>query len=345
MLSPRTGEILNSIVIQYIARAMPVSSQSIINETRLDVSSATVRNEMARLEEENYILRPHTSAGGIPADRGYRYYVENLKDIQLPLAERLMIKHLFHQVEHELEEWLTLAARLVSQSVQDMAIVTLPKPPACRLKHVELVNLHDSLVLLILILRGAKARQQLLNLSRATQQSELYVASGKLNTVYGGLTATEIQAKKMELSPLERQVSDALLKIMKDEDEQEYEEPYLDGLHFVLGQPEFAQSQSLSSLMELVEHKNLLQQILPRQMTDKVVNVSIGKENRAAAIQGYSIVITQYGLPEEAVGNIGVVGPTRMPYARAIATIDYLSSVLSQLVAELYGSPKTEINN
>ena len=345
MLSARTGEILNSIVLQYIAKATPVSSQSIVNETRLKVSSATVRNEVARLEEENYIIRPHTSAGSIPSDRGYRYYVESLRDIQLPLAERLMINHLFHQVEQEMEEWLTLAARLVSQSVQDMAIVTLPKPPACRLKHVELVSLHDSLVLLVLVLRGAKARQQLLNLNQPAKQAELYTASGKLNAAYDGLTGSEIEKKKLELTALEQQVSEALVKIMKAEDVQEYEEPYLDGLHFFLSQPEFAQSQRMSGLMKLVEHKNLLQNIIPEQMTSDTINVTIGKENRAAAVQDYSIVITRYGLPEEAVGNIGVVGPTRMPYARAIATIGYLSSVLSQMVAELYDKPTGETND
>jgi heat-inducible transcriptional repressor len=124
---------------------------------------------------------------------------------------------------------------------------------------------------------------------------------------------------------------------MEAEDEQEYEEPYLDGLHFILNQPEFVHSHRMLSLMELVEHRNLLKSIVPLGLTNQGVQVVIGKENRAEVIHDYSVVISQYGLPQEAVGTISVVGPTRMPYARAISTVDYLSAVLSQLVAELYG--------
>jgi heat-inducible transcriptional repressor len=124
---------------------------------------------------------------------------------------------------------------------------------------------------------------------------------------------------------------------MRAEDEQEYEEPYLDGLHFILNQPEFAHSHRMLNLMELVEHRHLLRSIVPSGFTNQGVQVVIGKENRAEVIHDYSVVISQYGTLQEAVGTIGVVGPTRMPYARAISTVDYLSSVLSRLVTELYG--------
>ena len=124
MLSPRSETILKSIVGQYIARAVPVPSQSIINDYELAVSPATIRNEMAHLEQEGYIIRPHPSAGSIPSDKGYRFYVESLSDIELPLAEQFLISHLFHQVEREMEEWLSLAATLTAQLVQNVAMVS-----------------------------------------------------------------------------------------------------------------------------------------------------------------------------------------------------------------------------
>jgi len=151
------------------------------------------------------------------------------------------------------------------------------------------------------------------------------------------LTGAQILTKKVELSPTEQQLTDCLLKIMQAEDEQEYEKAYVDGLHFTLNQPEFQHTQRVLALMELVDGRSLLKTIAPEEIGSQGVQIIIGKENKAEAIQDCSVVISQYGLPEEAVGTIGVVGPTRMPYARTISTVSYLSSVLSQLVAELYG--------
>jgi len=336
MLSPRTETILKSIVGQYITKATPVPSQGISNDYGLEVSPATIRNEMAHLEEDGYIIRPHPSSGSIPSDKGYRYYVETLKHFELPPAEQRLISHTFHQVERELEEWLDLAASLIAQLVHSMAIVTKLKPAACKFKHLELVPLQDALVLIVLVLYGAKVKQQLITFDQAISQFELNAIVSKLNTAYSGLTRAKIAAEATKLTANEQRVNDCLLKIMEIEDKQEYEEPYLNGLHFMLDQPEFAHNRRILNLMELVEQRNLLRIVIPPGLADRGVQVVIGKENKAEVIQDYSVVISRYGLPEEAIGTIGVIGPTRMPYARAISTIDFLSSVLSGLAAELY---------
>ena len=336
MLSPRSETILKSIVGQYIARAVPVPSQSIINNYELAVSPATIRNEMAHLEQEGYITRPHPSAGSIPSDKGYRFYVETLSDIELPLAEQFLISHLFHQVEREMEEWLSLAATLTAQLVQNVAIVALPKTAKCQFKHLELVYLRESLALVVLVLQGARLKQQLITFDKAISQPELTKIANKLNKAYAGLSRAKISAKKLKLSAAEKQLTDCLLKIMKAEDEHEFEPSRLDGLHFILNQPEFRQSKRGLALMELAEGHKLLQSVAPEGLGGGV-QVIIGKENKAEAIQDCSVVISHYGLPEEAVGIMGVVGPTRMPYARTISTVGYLSSVLNRLVAELYG--------
>jgi heat-inducible transcriptional repressor len=336
VLSPRSETILKSIVGQYIVRAMPVPSQSVINDYELAVSPATIRNEMAHLEQEGYIIRPHPSAGSIPSDKGYRYYVETLSDIELPLAEQLLISHLFHQVEREVEEWLSLAATLTAQLVQNVAIVTMPKPANCQFKHVELVALKESLALVVLVLHGARLREQLITFDQVISESELTTIANKLNVAYSGLTRAKISTEKIKLPPTEQQVTDCLLKIMQDEDEQENEQSCLDGLHFTLNQPEFRRGQRGQALMELVDCRNLMRTITPEELGDYGVQVIIGKENKTEAIQDYSVVISKYGLAEEAVGIVSVVGPTRMPYGRTISAVSYLSSVLSRLVAELY---------
>ena len=337
MLSPRTEKILKSIVEQYIATATPVPSQSIVDNYRLGVSSATIRNEMACLEQEGYITRLHPSSGSIPSDKGYRYYVESMSDIQLPLAEQRLISHLFHQVERELAEWLNLASTVAARLTQNMAVVGMAKPVDCQFKHLELVALQDSLALLVLILYGARIKQQLINFDQAMSQPELTAIANKLNEAYSGLTRAQILAKDLELTPTERQVTGCLAKIMEAEDEQEYQEPYLAGLHFMLSQPEFAYSQRMVTLMELAEHRDLLRVITPQGLPSRGVQVVIGKENKAEAIRDYSVVISRYGPRQEAMGTIGVIGPTRMPYAHAISVVDYLSSVLSELATELYG--------
>lgn len=337
MLSVRTGNILNSIVGQYITRAMPVPSQVIASDPELEVSPATVRNEMACLEQEGYLIRPHTSAGCIPSDKGYRYYVESIKNEKLPPAEERLISHVFHQAEKEVEAWLSLTATLLAQLAQNVAVVSLPKSAGCKLKHMELLALQDSQALAVVVLPGARVKQKLINFDRAVPQPTLTVISNKLNAAYSGLTSRQVAARDMELSPLEKQAADHLIEIMEAEDRQEYEEPYLDGWHFMLNQPEFAHSDRMSTLMELVEQHSLLKVIVPEGMSQHTVHVIIGEENKDKAIQNYSVVISLYGLPDEATGTIGVVGPTRMHYSHTIPTVNYLSSVLSGLVAGLYG--------
>ena len=337
MISPRTETILRSIVRQYIVKATPVPSQSVTTDCGLGVSPATIRNEMASLEHEGYIIRPHTSAGSVPLDRGYRHYVESLGDIKLPLAEQRLISHLFHQVETALEEWVRLAATLIAQLAQNVAVVTIPKPADCQFKHLELITLQDSTVLVVLVLRGAKVRQQLVSFKQAISQPGLTAIVNKLNAAYADLTSSQILAESAGLSPTEQQITDCVLKIMQSEEERRYDEPYLDGLHFTLNQPEFIRGSQMQALVELAEQRNLLSIIIPPGLASRGVQVIIGKEHKEEVIHNYSVVIVRYGLPEEAVGTIGVLGPTRMPYARTIATVDYISSVLSELVARLYG--------
>ncbi len=338
MLSSRRETILKSIVQQYISKARPVPSQSILSDFDQGISSATVRNEVAQLEQEGYIAHPHPSAGSIPLDKGYRFYVGSIGDVKLPLDEQRLVSHLFHQVEGEVDEWLDLAAALIARMVQNAALVTVPKSGTCHFKHLELVSLQDPLVLIIFILSGAKVRQQLVTFDQVMSQSELAAVANKLSSAYSGLTSSQILAKAVDLPPTEEKITDCLVRVMEAEDSREYEEPYLNGLHFTLNQPEFTQNRRAAlTLMELIEQRSLVRSILPSNLSGKQVQVIIGDENKTEAIRYYSVVISRYGLPTEALGTICVIGLTRMPYARSIATVDYLSSVLSRLVGKLYG--------
>jgi heat-inducible transcriptional repressor len=342
MLSQRQQKILETIIGQYVVRAKPVPSQIITVDRSLGVSSATIRNEMARLEEEGYIVRPHTSAGSVPTDKGYRYYVENLGESELPAAEQEELGHQLNGIEGELDEWLNLTASLLATMVRNTAVVSAPRSVFCYCKHLELVTLQDSLILIVLVLNGARVKQQLVTLEPVITQDKLSVLANKLRSVFSGKTAHEI-SRIEGLGAIEYKVTQYLIKMMEAEDERDNAEPYLDGLHFLFSQPEFVNNRQLAlSLMELIEGRSLLRSIIPPEFSGRKVQVIIGKENRTESIHDYSVVLGRYGSPRQAAGMIGVIGPTRMPYARAIATVSFLSTVLSRLINGIYDTPSRE---
>ena len=340
MITQRSGNILNYIVRQYITTAVPVPSQFIADNAEMGVSPATIRNEMAQLEKDGYLIRPHTSAGCIPSDKGYRYYVESIEHVSLPREEQYLIAHTFHQVEKEVETWVSLTASLLARLTQNVAVVSLPKSTDCKLKHMEIMAVQDARALVVVVLDGAKVKQQLITFDAPVTQPDLSAVSVKLNAAYAGLTSRQILRDKTELSPLEKKARDYLAEIMSAEDSKEYQEPYLEGWHFMLNQPEFAHTGKMGTLMELMEQRGLLRVIVPPKINQPGVHVIIGKENQFEAIQNCSVVVCRYGLPEEVSGTIAVVGPTRMSYAHTIPTVYYLSSVLSQLLGGLYGKEK-----
>ena len=337
MLTRRRDRILSIIIGEYISKGVPVSSD-VVARKGLGVSPATIRNEMIELEDEGYLVQPHTSAGRIPTDKGYRHYIESLMSYsRLSRDEQFLIRHQFHQVEKAVEEWTRLAAAILSGIVHNVALVTLPKPVEARLKHLELVALQESLVLLVLVLKEAKLRQQMLTLEGNVSQEELSASAQKLTAAYGGLIASEIADKELKLSPVEEQVMKIVSELMRDEEGEEYEEPYIDGLRHMLRQPEFASSDKIAAIMEMLEQKSLLKSFLPRVLTGEGVRVVIGRENKENMMRDCSVILTKYGIPGEVGGAIGVVGPTRMEYQRAIPTVSFLSTVMSEMVSELYG--------
>jgi len=338
MITPRSSSILNYTVRQYITNAVPVPSQVVADKADLDVSPATIRNEMAQLEKDGYLIRPHTSAGCIPSDKGYRHYVESIEHITLPREEQYLISHTFHQVEKEVEAWLSLAASLLARLTQNVAVVSLPKATDCKLKHLELIAVQDARALMVIVLEGATVKQKLVSFDAPMAQSDLAAISNKLNSLYAGQTRSQIAESKTELTTPEKQASVYLAEMMQTEDGKEYQEPYLEGWHFMLDKPEFAQGNQVRELMELVERRGLLKVIVPEKLSAPGVQEIICKENQNEAIHNCSVVICRYGLPEDASGTLAVVGPTRMPYSRTIPTVYYLSSVLNQLIAGLYGT-------
>ncbi len=338
MLRPRTAKVLNSIVSRYIETAAPVSSSSVLSHIGINVSSATIRNEMALLEEEGYITRPHHASGSVPADKGYRYYVGNLNKVGLPVVEQMLINHLFHQVEDEIEEWMVLAGSLLAQQVRSLALVTRPATPATRFKHLELISLQPMLALLVLVLEGATVKQQLFNLESAMTQEELSRIASRLSKLFKDKKRTYIEKQVVKLGPTEQQIALAISRLMQAESRKDNRESYIEGLPYLLSQPEFSRGDQLRTILGLVEQKRLTELMnTSGRSSSYQVDVVIGDENQSEEAQDFSLVISRYGVPDEFTGTIGVFGPTRMQYEKAIALVGHLSLIMSKMVAELYG--------
>jgi len=334
-LTERRQTVLKTIVNGYIAAARPVASKTIAHDYDLKVSPATIRNDVVCLEEEGYVMRLHPSAGSIPTDKAYRYYVESIsEDAEIPLAEQYLISALFQEAKVEVEQWLKLAASLLANFVRNVAVVTQPKATQCRFKHLDLVALQDFLALLVLVLSEARVRQKILSFDRRTSQDELTSLAVKLNSAYGELTSDEISAGKVELSPQEKQVTACITDMMTTENRLALGRPYLEGLHLMLSQPEFANSPRGLNLLELLEKEDWLATVFRPELDKRQIRVIIGQENRDEALQDLSLIIGEYGVQNKARGIVGVIGPKRMDYTKAICSVNCLTSLLSESVAE-----------
>ncbi len=338
MLTERRGRILRSLIQEYTSTANPVSSEIVARNCGLGVSAATIRNEMAQLEEEGYVVQPHTSAGRVPSPKGYRYYVETLlEEWELARAEQELIRRQFDQARKEIEEWVHLTASVLSRMLGNVAIVTFPRVAEPRLKLVELISIREFLALLLLIFRDARLRQRTVSFDEVMSQEELNAISRRLTAACEGLTGTEIRSRADEFTAAEGRVTETLLEVMEEEGGEGLGEPYFEGLSRILSQPEFATTERAMLLMELLEERKALRAILSQALGDESLQVFIGGETPGPVMHDFSVVMGQYGLPGQAIGVIGVIGPTRMPYERAFSAVHFLSGTMSELMGEIYG--------
>lgn len=336
MLSERREWVLNVLVSDYITTATPVGSEAIVRKYSLGVSPATIRNEMAYLEGEGFITHPHTSAGRIPADKGYRYYVEATPEQPLAFSEQEAIRQQLLRVARDVEELVHLAAALLARAAHNVALVTPPQAPVPRYKHLELVPLNDLVVLLLLVLNEAQVRRQALTLDEPLSQEQLMVMANRLNAALQGMTAAQIRGRLAALSPAEVTAARAVMEMLEVEEVNQREEAHLEGLRNLLAQPEFSESSRVLALLDVLEDRQARRDLLAGLYADDAVRVAIGSENRVMGIEDCSVVVMRYGIPGLMTGTLAVLGPTRMAYPRVIAAIRYLSALMSGLIAEQY---------
>ncbi len=337
-LTARQQAILAQVVQLYINLPTPVGSELIAQKLPMRSSSATVRNEMAVLEDLGYLTHPHTSAGRMPTAKGYRYFVERLMEqSDLTPDEKRMIQHQFHQANLDLGQWMRLAASVLSHMAHTAAVVTAPKASQSFFKHLELLSISDNLILVVLVLRDGTVKQQMMAAPQpAPTQEELSALSALLNEKLDELDARQVAALMTAANGVEAQVLDRVATIMHQIDQSGNLEIYRDGLSLILQQPEFSESPRAQRLVHVLEVGTSMEQLLDEASGASGVQIVIGGDDRWNDMQDVSLILARYGVVDEAMGVVGVLGPLRMPYGRAISTVRYVASVMDGLVEWIY---------
>lgn len=348
-LTSRQQLILGLVVREYVSsetasedgvhRVQPVGSKVLVERYNLDYSPATIRSELAYLEQHGYLMHPHTSAGRIPTDSGYRYFVEVLMDDdELPANEQRTIDHQFHQARLDLDQWMRLASSVLARTSNSAAIITAPHATKAKSKHIQLISTQGRLVLLILVLMDGTIKQEMLTLNDPLSQADLDESSARLNLLIHDRTSEEITAKCSELSALDEDVAVRVIDIMQRTDEWSAADVYRDGLSDIMRKPEFEDRESAEGLLKVFEERSLLEDVLSTALNSSVsgVQVVIGSEGRWAELHDCSLVLARYGIPDRATGALGVLGPTRMPYGRTISAVRYVSVLMTNLISEIY---------
>jgi heat-inducible transcriptional repressor len=290
---------------------------------------------MAELETLGYITQPHTSAGRIPSEKGYRYFVQRLMEEQrIPRSEQLTIRHQFHQVALAREQWLQLAAAVLSRSVRAAAIVSSPQTVECRVKHFEALLMQDGLGLLVLVLHDGTVKQQLMQLPDGTAQEDLSRAANRLNGLFGNKSRREIATLDVEVGATEDLLQRAVLSLMAQIDQREAISVYHDGIVALLDQPEFARTERARAIVEVLERPQTLRELFPAIPATDGIQILIGSENRWDWMKECSFVLARYGASGDLTGVVGVIGPLRLSYSVAVPAVRYVSKIMTELLGE-----------
>ena len=344
-LTERQRILLTLVVRDYIESAEPVGSKTIVEHYKLDMSTATVRNELSALTEMGYLRQPHTSAGRVPTEEGYRYFVTHVVyQADLPGTARDTISRQFYQARQDVEQWMPLAASILAHHSRAASIITAPHSDRSHYKHVELIATQGRQVLMVLVLTGGEVSQQILTLAEPVRQEALSAAADRLNQICLGKTTEEIAAMPVIGDSLEQDILTLVLQDMNRGEQHVSGEIFLDGLTNVLSEPEFLQSDDARRAVRLFEERSLLQDLLNRTTNNASVGgvqVLIGGEGKWEDLKECSVVLARYGIPG-ITGTLGVFGPMRMPYGRTIPTVRFMADLLSGLVSETMAGEDNE---
>jgi heat-inducible transcriptional repressor len=333
----RRFEVLRAIVADYVSTHEPVGSKTIVDRHNLGVSSATVRNDMATLEEEGYIVQPHTSAGRIPTDKGYRLFVDRMNEIKpLTAAERRAIQA-FLAGALDLDDVMRRSVRLLAQLTQQVAVVQYPTLTRSTVRHVEVVTITPARLMLVLITDTGRVDQRMVDLGDVITDEDVTRLRGVLNAAMAEKVLPDASASVAELpeqAPAElRDVMTRVCGVLIESLVEHPEERMVLG-----GTPNLTRNvadfpNSLRQVLEALEEQVVVLKLLAAARDSRTVTVRIGMENEAEEMRTTSVVSTGYGTHGMVLGGMGVVGPTRMDYPGTMAAVRAVAAYVGEILA------------
>ncbi|HEY3174357.1 MAG TPA: heat-inducible transcriptional repressor HrcA [Candidatus Polarisedimenticolia bacterium] len=349
-LDRRDQEILEAVVESYIETGEPVGSRVVSRHNREGLSPATIRNVMADLEEKRLLAHPHTSAGRVPTDTGYRAYVDMLvKNHRLPAVDERLIESYLSANQAEIGELFGNVSKLLSRLSKQLGVVVTPRLSRVRLRDVELVRLGPHRVLVILVSASGMIHNKVVEIEKDHVQEDLDKIGRYLTDEFKGHTLPEIRDRILELMGQEKALYDTLLRDALNLGKAGLEidprtgaagEIFVDGTANLLSEPEFSSIERLKALFRTFEEKHELLRVLNNCLEEQpegVVRVVIGSENPSPEMSDCALIASSYGVPGQTLGALGIIGPTRMEYARAIALVDSVARLFSTALTRYQG--------
>jgi heat-inducible transcriptional repressor len=339
-LSERERNILRSIIQQFILTATPVGSRNISRKYNIGFSPATIRNIMSDLEDSGFIDHPHTSAGRIPTDKGYRLYVDELMNVEsLSVSERAFIKTQIDKNISETDDLLKVASNILSNITNHLAYVTYPNLNTGALDRIQIVSLSSTTILVIITIKSGIVKTITLEMASELKPTQVESVQNLLNERLSGLTFAEIKNTFNERfqdvsgkeKPIIRFFLDSVDKIFVDSSQTE--KMVFSGARNLIKHPEFEDPEKFQGVIELIENKDIIIHILEKVegAAKHEISISIGSENEILKLNEYSFIAKEYTIGD-VKGSLGIVGPKRMEYSKIVAIVDYVSALLNQFI-------------
>jgi heat-inducible transcriptional repressor len=333
----RKQAILRAVVHEFTTSAVPVGSQALQSRYFVNLSSATIRSELAELADLGYLTQPHTSAGRVPTDSGYRYFVDFLMDLE-PIPERVKayIDDGLRTAPADEQGMVERVAMTLAAVTQNASVASAPQGSLARIKHVDLVSLEPREVLLILLLEGNLLRQQVVETTQPATQGQLSKMAARLNSALGGRDSDEARRRYDSAAlGLEKELLGRIVAVLDVYEKGSDNLVVHDGVRNLLRQPEFAESSRLHQVLEVLEETRYLTILLRQLIGNSDLQIVIGSENASSQLQGCAVVLTTYGPSERLKGVLGVVGPTRMAYSQTVARLQAVARGASTRMEQL----------
>ncbi len=338
VLNERFKKVLELIIMDYICSPEPVGSRTICKRYDIQLSPATIRNVMADLEDLGFLWQPHTSAGRIPTDKAFRFYVDEILSVQsLNQTEREKIRQKYRISQYDIPEVMRETSRILSGLSHHTGVVLTPKIASTIFKHIQFIRLSIDQILAVFVASTGAVQNRVIQMEGNLSQDELDKISRYLNEMLEGLTLAQVRGKILKEMEGESITYDLLMKQAlklgyRAFSSQKENELYIEGKMNILDEPEFANIEKMKILVRAFEEKSLLITLLDKCLAGEGVQVTIGSENECSEMEGCSLVSSPYGRTDRTLGILGILGPRRMNYSWVIPLVEYTAELLTEML-------------